>query len=243
MPPPWLQTRLVFLTALTLALAAILKPTLVSFELLRPIYDPVADVKDWNDRAELYDGPFTPLRETLVFAVTRSSMMEPNGFTLALFSSPTSTTFNPIPCLVSECASPTARIAIDALGLVWRVPENDYVALRALAESTHPFAGHSWSIDVPYTCQSSDQLILPNSDMAQGAYKSISVWAFAPGRRRLEGPVKISDGRVFLQLPEEIDTFLRMALQRAYGETWGPRVCGEGKKVIRGVMALLNRFE
>src|SRR6267154_36012 len=80
-------------------------PLLISFFPPYCIQHPVSDldVKDWNDRAELYEGPFTPLQETLVFSATQSSMIESHGFTLALFSSPTSPTFNPIPCLISEC--------------------------------------------------------------------------------------------------------------------------------------------
>ena len=69
----------------------------------------------------------------------------------------------------------------------------------------------------------------------------MSVLAFKPGRGRkiLEEPVKMSDGRIFSQLPEEIDTFFRLALRRVYAETWGPRVSEEGKSVIKRVMALL----
>ena len=221
---------------------AILIPVLILFLVHYSVYNVMTDVKDWNDRAELYDGPFTPLQETLVFAVTRSSMMEPNGFVLAVFSSPTSTTFNPIPCIISECTSPPTRIAVDTFGLIWRIPEDDFLALRALAESTRPFADHSWFINVPYTCQPADRLILSNLNTTAGAHRYIytSVFAFAPGRRRLEGAVKIGDGRIFTQLPEEIDVFLKVALQRAYSETWGPRISEEGEKVLKRVMAQLG---
>lgn len=221
---------------IVLSLLAVL--TLV---LRRPLYSAVADVKDWNDRAELYDGPFIPSRENLVFAVTRSSMMEANGFTLALFSSPTSAFFDSTPCLVSQCTLPPARIAIDAFGLIWRVPEYDFLALRALAESTRPFA-YSWSIDVPYTCQAADRIILPNFDVGPDAITYISgeVSAFATGRKRLEVAVKIDDGRVFTHLPEEVDMFLRIALQRTGSETFGPRISEEGKTIVKHVMSLLR---
>jgi hypothetical protein len=66
--------------------------------------------------------------------------------------------------------------------------------------------------------------------------------ALAPGCRRLETAIKIkiADGRVFVQLPKEIDVFMRIALQRTYGRTWGPMIGGKGKNIIRSVMALLQ---
>ena len=228
-----------FLTTMVLAIPGLI-PMLASF---RVPHNSVPDVKDWNDRAELYDGPFTPLRENLVFAVTQSSMMDPNGFTLALFSSPTSTSSNPIPCIVSECTSLPARIAIDALGLIWRVPEYDFLALRSLAESTRPFA-NAWSLAVSVTCQPSDTIILPSANVVSDAFPYIRTYvaAFAPGRKRLEAAVKVNDGRVFTQLPEEIDAFLRLALQRSYSNTWGPRTTEEGENIIRCITALLRQY-
>jgi len=235
--PAWFESKVVWATALMLPFA-ILMP-LNSFVFHRPLNNSLADVTNWNDRAELYDGPFIPLPENLVFAATQSAMMEPNGFTLALFSSPTSTTFDPIPCLIPECTLPPARIAIDTFGLIWRIQEYDFLALSALAESTRPFA-NLWSIAVPYTCQPSDRIILPGMAPNVTSYIYTSILAFAPGRRRLETAIKIADGRIFAQLPEEIDVFMRIALQRTYGRTWGPRIGGKGKNVIRSVMALLQ---
>jgi len=63
------------------------------------------------------------------------------------------------------------------------------------------------------------------------------VYAFAPGRRKLETPVKIPDGREFTRLPDEVDLFFRVALQRATGRHWWPRDSEEGR-AVRRVMAL-----
>jgi len=228
----------VFLAAL-IPVFAILIPTLISF-VLHSFYQ-VPDVQDWNDRAELYDGPITLLRENLMLGVTQSSMMDPNGFTLALFSSPTSTTFNKIPCPISECSLPPARIVIDTFGLIWRVQEYDFLALRALAESTSPFV-EAWSLATSITCQPTDYIIIPvfNVTLDAISYTYTAVSAFTTGRNQLEAPVAISDGRIFTTLPEEIDVFLRLALQRKYSEAWGPRISKEGKNVIKDILTLLK---
>jgi len=160
----------------------------------------------------LYDGPFKPLLENLVFTVTQSSMMEPNRFTLALFASPTSTTFDPIPCLVSQRTSPPARIAIDTFGLIWRVPE--YVSsLYVPLQSPRGLSPHRDGT-LSNSPHASPQ-ILPNVDTGLDAtpYIYTAMLAFLPGRKKLQQQVKVNDGQIFTELPAEVVLAILM---------WGP---------------------
>jgi hypothetical protein len=145
----------------------------------------IAMMKIAKTSAELYDGPFIPLPENLVFMATQSTMMMAS----LLLSSPP---LLPPPLIQSPALSPNALFhQLRLQWLIWQIQEYNFLAL-------------------------------------------------APGCRRLETAIKIADGRVFAQLPEEIDVFMRIALQRTYGRTWGPRIGGKGKNVIRSVMALLR---
>lgn len=227
-----LKPRL-FILALILASAAI--AMLLQRHFQSPL--PRLDVKDWNDRAELYEGPFTPSLDTVALAA-KSEGMVGNMLTLAVFSSPLPPPYTDLATRSPSGIPPKPiRIAIDNYGLVWRVTESDFLALRALAESVYPFASHSWTISVPYTCQPSDYLILPGR--IAGELVRCCVHSYAPGRRKLEGLFMMSDGRVHLELPTELDEFMRLVYQRARGTTYGPGISEEGEKVVREVLRTL----
>ncbi|KZP27059.1 hypothetical protein FIBSPDRAFT_1040276 [Athelia psychrophila] len=205
------------------------------------LHPPTEDPNDWNDRSELYDWTFVPSADNLVVAVREMSMMDPNRLVFALFSAPYSTSYDPIPCVLSRCKSPPPRIAVDAFGLVWQVTESDFHALRAMAESTRPFKCVSWSIDVSYTCQAGHTIILPPSGN-ETAFSRVGVDAYYPGRTtRLKKPVTTVDGTAYTSLPNTITSILRMAFSRAGGQTYGPEINEAGEEVMQQVKNALWR--
>lgn len=205
------------------------------------LHPPMNDPNSWNDRSELYDGPFVPSGDNLVVAVRESSMMDTNRLVFALFSAPYSTSYNPIPCIVSRCKSPPPRIAVDAFGLVWQIIESDFHALQAMAESTRQFQseGFSWSIDVPYTCQPGQAIVLPPK-ANETEFPRVYVDAYYRGRTtRLTEPVKTADGTAHTILPNGIINILRIAFSREMGQTYGPNVDKEGENVMHQVKCAL----
>ena len=78
----------------------------------------------WRHRSSPHpDGPsYTPTRESLVLALTRSTPVHPDGFTVALFE---------------------PNVAVDALGEVRRLAEDDFDYLKGLAQraASLPLAG------------------------------------------------------------------------------------------------------
>lgn len=222
-----------FKHSITSAVACLILALFIGF-----FYHSPKDPRDWNDRATLYARKFTPSAENLVFAVTECSMMDPNGFTFALFLSPYPTTFNPIPCIVSECKLRPLRIAVDAFGLVWQVSERDFHALRALSESTRPFAMRNWPIRVSYTCTPSHSIILPIDNRNVG-FTHLGVSAYSPGLKKLEQLTTLDDGTEYTDLPKEIDKLLQIMLGRR-GRIFGPGMSEEDKDIVRAVQQILR---
>ncbi|KAF7976639.1 hypothetical protein HWV62_5955 [Athelia sp. TMB] len=161
-----------------------------------------------------------------VESIGESSMMDPNGYIFALFSAPYSTLYNPTPCIPSQCKSLPPRIAVDAFGLVWRVSEADFHALRAMAESTRIYAAHDWSTRVSYTCQPSQAIILP-SDGEKTGYVRVYTHAFNTGTTSLVEPVTLANGVTYTTFPQHIIDLLSIVYQRTWGATFGPM--GEAK--------------
>ena len=202
-------------------------------------FSPRLNPQSWNDRSELYDGTFIPSAENLAFAVGESSMMDPNGYIFALFSAPYSTSYNPIPCIPSQCKSPPPRIAVDAFGLVCKISETDFHALRAMAESTRVYAGHDWSARVSYTCQPSQAIILPPDEEKTG-YVRVYTHAFNPGATTLVETVTLDNGVTYTTLPEHIIDLLSLVYQRTWGATFGPSMSEEGKEIIEKLKKALR---
>lgn len=209
----------------------------ISFQSFSHLHDDAStwNVSTWNERADLYEGTFVPSLEHLTFAVTESAILEPNGFIFALFSSHTNSTSDL--CILEDCRRSPTRIAIDVYGLIFRVTEYDYIALRALAESTRPFVGKDFRIKTSYTCGPFHNIMLRG--LAYSIYQPVFDYVGIsdyPRSNTLERPVKMDDGRVYMQVPMELQTFFGVVFQRRHGRTFGPSHSEAGKNTIRRVM-------
>ena len=82
----------------------------------------------WYSRSTPHDSPstFTPTREALAFVVLHNAQADPDGFTLALFH---------------------PNVAVDAMGRVLVVQEDDFAGLTSLAQKTLslPQTGSFWN--------------------------------------------------------------------------------------------------
>lgn len=101
----------------------------------------------WHSRAILHPSPdtFTPTRSELEFAVLRSTPVEPEGFTLAIFRQ--------------------GKIGVDAMGRVLTLNDEDYAGLEKLAMKTLdlPLTGeykNTWIIKHPITDRPIDILLV-----------------------------------------------------------------------------------
>ncbi|XP_006460608.1 hypothetical protein AGABI2DRAFT_192262 [Agaricus bisporus var. bisporus H97] len=163
-----------FLLAAPLFFFNILPLTLSFYNMSIP-----SSLTGWHSRATPYPDNFTPTRSTLKLAVLRNSPVEPEGFTLALFSTP-------------------AKIAVDAAGKVLTVRDDDFSNLLALAGSLKdlPDANNfrnTWVVAQPMTSRPIDRILVP-VDPEDGSgnrpgYKETSVQGHDGVKTELRRPV------------------------------------------------------
>ena len=205
------------------------------FSFNRIYYDPL-DINDWNDRAEIYLGPFEPSVETVVFAGISQGMMG-STLTLALFLAPTPPPYRDLVRLSWRGKpEPPIRVVVDNYGLVWRIDERDFVKFKELSESLTPFTHNFWSISLSWTCQPINHLILSNAAFVPSLYSHLVVDGFVlPLRGKLNNVTTIPDGRTYDRLPGEIDDFLRLTYGRYRGSSFGYGKRGMEKKVLKAL--------
>ncbi|CAA7269397.1 unnamed protein product [Cyclocybe aegerita] len=134
---------------------------------------------------------FTPTRSALQLAVLRNSPVEPEGFTLALFSPLT---------------------AIDAKGHVYTLQQGDYEGILAIAERVKllPNTGgfrNTWRVLHDTTSKPIDRVLspktalgdAPSSEGYEAEYVETSVYGFDKTRRQLKEPVD-----EYTELPDEL---------------------------------------
>jgi hypothetical protein len=126
----------------------------------------------WHARATPMTEPFEPSRDTLVLASIHSTPVNPEDFTLGLF---------------------TPNIAIDSRGALLQVEASDFEALSSLANaavnpSEVPESGsfrNQWAISHPITSRPIDRLLVPkDADFAE-----VQVSGFEKGNTQLKRPV------------------------------------------------------
>lgn len=150
----------------------------------------------WHARAQSSPSltDFSPNRDTLQFALLRSSPAEPEGFTLALFS---------------------PDIAVDATGRVYHIQASDFTTLTTLSSRTLDLPQtesfmNTWRIKRPTTSQPIQRLYVANSE---GKMVVTSVYGFPGGEpRTLATPVA-----EYTELPSGLTEFLSLALEAREG--------------------------
>jgi hypothetical protein len=134
----------------------------------------------WHARATPLSGSertsFEPSLSALVFASIHSTPVNPEGFTLALF---------------------TPDLAVDARGALLRLTPDDFSALSDLARmavnpNEVPETGtfrNQWAIAHPITSRPIDRLLVPSYGDIAGEFKEVQVSGYQKGRTRLRAPV------------------------------------------------------
>lgn len=107
-----------------------------------------------------------PTRDDLAFAVTRNALGDSDGFTLAVFNH-------------------SSRIAVDAMGRVLVMSDDDYEGLASLVAQTEtlPISNMFWAVKHVISCRPNDILLI-GKDL-----RRIGVHGFSEHMRRLERPV------------------------------------------------------
>lgn len=126
----------------------------------------------WHSRATPYPDSFTPERSALRLVVLQNAPADPEGFTLALFDSP-------------------SKIAVDAAGRVLSIQDSDFEGLVALADQTKdlPSTGtfrNTWVIQQPMTSRPIERVLLPVDGVE---YKETSVQGYDGVKTELKRPV------------------------------------------------------
>lgn len=126
----------------------------------------------WHSRAQPFTGTFEPTRDALVLASIHSTPVNPEGFTLALF---------------------TPNIAVDARGAALTLEQADFDALKSLSNravdpAEVPSPGtfrNQWAIAHPITSRPIDRLLVKNSE----GFAEVSVSGYEQGKTTLRAPV------------------------------------------------------
>ncbi|TRM60153.1 hypothetical protein BD626DRAFT_538898 [Schizophyllum amplum] len=157
--------------------------------------------KGWYGRTAPHPAPeeWTPRREALSLAVLRSTKIEPEGFTLALFSD----------------TMDGQHVAVDAMGRVVLVPGADHEAMMAHVQTAMalPETGmfrNLWQVKQPTTSQPIDRVVVPRGTAeGENAEVSVSGWVGSsedamPLKRPVEG---------IEELPSALKELIGLALE------------------------------
>ncbi|KAF7323889.1 hypothetical protein MKEN_00610300 [Mycena kentingensis (nom. inval.)] len=156
-------------------------PHFPNLNLSWPPMSSTQELAGWYSRTTAHPDPdsFTPTREALTLLVLRSTPVEPEGFTLALFDS-----------------SPD-KIAVDAMGRVRTVPESDYTGILALAQRvaaelpTPDTFRKTWRVQQMATSQPIERLFIPVPTATE--LVEVGVQGFKAGQEgalKLKSPVE-----------------------------------------------------
>ncbi|KAF8630964.1 hypothetical protein AX17_005320 [Amanita inopinata Kibby_2008] len=178
----------------------------------------------WHARAleSLHPDPhsFAPVREALTLALLRNSQVEPNGFSLAVFSDDES------------------HVVVDALGRVMPLPSSsrDVNGLVSLGRETRDLPGtgsfrNTWFVSHEITGQPIDRFFIAVENRREGLgmeskLKETSVSGYSKTRTQL---VKEVDG--YTRLPEVLQELFGLVLEarEGYEERRGG---GDGDMVV-----------
>lgn len=171
-----------------------------SSKLLARIYPAMSPTADslwpsqhvgWHSRANAHSSPskFTPTRQDLALAILLNSQGIHQGFTLALFK---------------------PNIAVDAMGRIIVVPEQDFDHMVALAHKTPelPQTGgfrNTWRVHNEATGKPIHRLLVPT---AEGKLVETSIYGYRKDSKKLSTPVEGSD-----ELPDVLGEFFGLALE------------------------------
>ncbi|KAH8832562.1 hypothetical protein DL96DRAFT_1551713 [Flagelloscypha sp. PMI_526] len=163
---------------------------------------------------------FFPKKEDLLLAVLRNSRVEPEGFTLAIFSSSTS----------------DEKLLVDAQGRLFKVPTSHIQGVLDLASTvsaTFPKPNmfrNTWMIKSPMTGQPIERIIVPTSE---GRFDQTSVSGFKKERgARPELKEKVGDE--YDTLPKELGELAGLVLEAREGYQ-----NGQAGVLVRRVIDLL----
>ena len=189
-----------------------------------------SSLSGYLDRATPYPDPanFKPPRSSLKFIVLRNAQAEPNGFTLAIFS--------------SDGTSATDKTyATDSVGAVYTLQAEDAAKIQALSDKVAHGKGDEaptyWTLKSRISCRPIEKLLFPKD--AQGVsdtpaadrdteFVEISVYGFNYVETKLREPT--DDGRE--TLPENVWELTAVALEA--------RKTREGAKASEDVLTMVK---
>ncbi|KAL4253894.1 hypothetical protein ABKN59_004216 [Abortiporus biennis] len=175
--------------------------------------------ENWYQRTSLHPSPstFTPTRESLVFSVLRSTPVDPEGYTVSFFK---------------------PNIAVDAMGRILDVKEDDFTGISNLAQQTLnlPQTGrfrNTWVIAHDRTSQPIDRLLVPNVPGEVSELSQTSVQGYEKGLKNLKTAV----GDIH-ELPAVLNELFGLVAEGRTGYTKGEedvQVIAKVKDILGGI--------